>query len=128
MSFSLLCIWLCVFFIFKEFARRALGKIENLAKWEGENDVPASLQTQSAFREASIKAGDSFRMFASTSLCPLSQSFFLFLLSPFMCFSGLNWSNFSSPSTSWLPYCSNGWCLRMERDPKLSSSPKAKAP
>lgn len=127
MSFSLLCIWLCVFLIFKEFARRALGKIENLAKWERENDVPASLQTQNAFREASIKAGDSFRKFAFTSLCPLSQSFFSFAFS-FYVFFGLNWSNFSSPSTSWLPYCSNGWCLRMEGDPKLSSSPKPKAP
>lgn len=84
-SFSLLYIWLCVFLIFKEFARRALGKIENLAKWEGENDVPASLQTQNAFREASIKAGDSFRMFASTSLCPLSQSFFLFFCFLLLC-------------------------------------------
>lgn len=45
---------------FKEFARRALGKIDKLARWEQENDVPASRQTQSAFREASIKAGDTF--------------------------------------------------------------------
>lgn len=47
----------CVFLISKEFARRALGKIDNLARWERENDIPASGQTQSAFREASIKAG-----------------------------------------------------------------------
>ncbi|XP_029704868.1 cilia- and flagella-associated protein 54 isoform X1 [Takifugu rubripes] len=39
----------------EEFARRALGKIEKLARWEQENDVPVSRETQSAFREASIK-------------------------------------------------------------------------
>lgn len=46
-----------MFIYFKEFARRALGKIEKLARWEQENDVPVSRETQSAFREASIKAG-----------------------------------------------------------------------
>lgn len=45
---------------FKEFARRALGKIDKLARWEQENNVPANRQTQIAFREASIKAGDTF--------------------------------------------------------------------
>lgn len=49
-----------MFIYFKEFARRALGKIEKLARWEQENDVPVSRETQSAFREASIKAGDTF--------------------------------------------------------------------
>lgn len=49
-----------MFIYFKEFARRALGKIEKLARWEQEIDVPVSRETQSAFREASIKAGDTF--------------------------------------------------------------------
>lgn len=58
--FPLLYSCLCVFIYFKEFARRALGKIEKLAKWEQENDVPVSRETQNAFREASVKAGDTF--------------------------------------------------------------------
>lgn len=61
----------------KEFARRALAKIDNLARWERESDVPASRQTQSAFREASIKAGDSFNMFAFTLLWFFSFYFVL---------------------------------------------------
>lgn len=73
------------FLILKQFARRALGKIENLARWERENDVPASRQTQRAFREASIKAGDTFTMFASCrALFDSCFPSFYFLL--FMCF------------------------------------------
>lgn len=88
MSFSLLNIWLCVLLIFKEFARRALGKIENLAKWERENDVPASLQTQSAFREASIKAGIYLAVSSFTVVFPpFAFSFYVFfgfnLVKPF---------------------------------------------
>lgn len=58
--------------ILKEFARRALGKIDNLARWERENDVPASRQTQKAFREASIKAGTAFTRLPAPS-CVLSN-------------------------------------------------------
>ncbi|KAF7649725.1 hypothetical protein LDENG_00136920, partial [Lucifuga dentata] len=42
------------------FARRAQGKINELAKLEEQSGVPASRETQRACREASIKAGDSF--------------------------------------------------------------------
>lgn len=49
---------LCVFKCFQEFARRALGKINELAKMEGQSDVPATRETQRAYKEASIKAGD----------------------------------------------------------------------
>ncbi|XP_034745298.1 cilia- and flagella-associated protein 54-like isoform X2 [Etheostoma cragini] len=39
----------------EEFARRALGKINELAKLEEQNKVPATRETQRAFKEASIK-------------------------------------------------------------------------
>uniref|UniRef100_UPI0037E847B8 cilia- and flagella-associated protein 54 n=1 Tax=Semicossyphus pulcher TaxID=241346 RepID=UPI0037E847B8 len=39
----------------EEFARRALGKIDELAKVEEHNEVPATRETQRAFKEASIK-------------------------------------------------------------------------
>ncbi|XP_051257635.1 cilia- and flagella-associated protein 54-like isoform X3 [Dicentrarchus labrax] len=39
----------------EEFARRALGKINELAKMEEQNDVPATRETQRAYKEASIK-------------------------------------------------------------------------
>ncbi|KAM6983519.1 cilia- and flagella-associated protein 54 [Tautogolabrus adspersus] len=39
----------------EEFARRALGKIDGLAKMEEQNEVPATRETQRAYREASIK-------------------------------------------------------------------------
>ncbi|KAM9729701.1 cilia- and flagella-associated protein 54 [Menidia menidia] len=41
----------------EEFARRALGKINELAKLEAQGEDPASRETQRAFREASIKLG-----------------------------------------------------------------------
>lgn len=50
---------LCVFKCFQEFARRALGKINELAKIEEQNEVPTTRETQRAYKEASIKAGDS---------------------------------------------------------------------
>jgi len=49
----------CAFKCFQEFARRALGKINELAKLEEQKEVPATRETQRAFKEASIKAGDS---------------------------------------------------------------------
>ncbi|XP_078122015.1 cilia- and flagella-associated protein 54 [Sander vitreus] len=39
----------------EEFARRALGKINELAKLEEQNEVPATRETQRAYKEASIK-------------------------------------------------------------------------
>ncbi|XP_041657541.1 cilia- and flagella-associated protein 54-like isoform X3 [Cheilinus undulatus] len=39
----------------EEFARRALEKIDGLAKMEEQNEVPATRETQRAYREASIK-------------------------------------------------------------------------
>ncbi|KAL7389232.1 hypothetical protein ABVT39_000211 [Epinephelus coioides] len=39
----------------EEFARRALGKINELAKQEVQNEVPTTRETQRAFKEASIK-------------------------------------------------------------------------
>ncbi|XP_045896455.1 cilia- and flagella-associated protein 54-like isoform X2 [Micropterus dolomieu] len=39
----------------EEFARRALGKINELAKMEEQNEVPTTRETQRAFKEASIK-------------------------------------------------------------------------
>ncbi|XP_032388655.1 cilia- and flagella-associated protein 54 isoform X5 [Etheostoma spectabile] len=39
----------------EEFARRALGKINELAKLEEQNKVPATRETQRAYKEASIK-------------------------------------------------------------------------
>ncbi|XP_072231582.1 cilia- and flagella-associated protein 54 [Leuresthes tenuis] len=39
----------------EEFARRALGKINEMAKLEEQSEVPATRETQRAFREASIK-------------------------------------------------------------------------
>ncbi|XP_019941027.1 cilia- and flagella-associated protein 54 [Paralichthys olivaceus] len=41
----------------KEFARRALGKINELAKFEEQSEVPATRETQRAYKEASIKLG-----------------------------------------------------------------------
>ncbi|XP_040907982.1 cilia- and flagella-associated protein 54-like [Toxotes jaculatrix] len=41
----------------EEFSRRALGKINELAKLEEQNEVPATRETQRAFKEASIKLG-----------------------------------------------------------------------
>lgn len=49
----------CVLKCFQEFARRALGKINDLAELEQQSGVPATRETQSAFKEASIKASDS---------------------------------------------------------------------
>ncbi|KAG8008592.1 Cilia-and flagella-associated protein 54 [Nibea albiflora] len=43
----------------EEFARRALSKINDLAKMEEQSDVPTTRESQRAYREASIKAGDS---------------------------------------------------------------------
>ncbi|KAF3840835.1 hypothetical protein F7725_006697 [Dissostichus mawsoni] len=42
-----------------KFARRALGKINELAKLEQQSDVPVPRETQRAYKEASIKARDS---------------------------------------------------------------------
>ncbi|XP_044078247.1 cilia- and flagella-associated protein 54-like [Siniperca chuatsi] len=39
----------------EEFARRALGKINELAKMEEQNEVPTTRETQRAYKEASIK-------------------------------------------------------------------------
>ncbi|XP_041808606.1 cilia- and flagella-associated protein 54-like [Chelmon rostratus] len=39
----------------EEFARRALGKINDLAKMEEQSDIPATRETQRAYKEASIK-------------------------------------------------------------------------
>ncbi|XP_070839803.1 cilia- and flagella-associated protein 54 [Chaetodon trifascialis] len=39
----------------EEFARRALGKINELAKMEEQSDIPATRETQRAYKEASIK-------------------------------------------------------------------------
>uniref|UniRef100_A0AAQ5ZBU7 Fibronectin type-III domain-containing protein n=1 Tax=Amphiprion ocellaris TaxID=80972 RepID=A0AAQ5ZBU7_AMPOC len=41
----------------EEFARRALGKINELAKLEEQSEVPATRETQRAYREASVKLG-----------------------------------------------------------------------
>uniref|UniRef100_UPI0009B47C99 cilia- and flagella-associated protein 54 n=1 Tax=Monopterus albus TaxID=43700 RepID=UPI0009B47C99 len=41
----------------EEFARRALGKINELAKLEEESEIPATRETQRAYKEASIKLG-----------------------------------------------------------------------
>ncbi|GLD46802.1 cilia- and flagella-associated protein 54 isoform X4 [Lates japonicus] len=41
----------------EEFARRALGKINELAKLEEQSEVPATRETQRAYKEASIKLG-----------------------------------------------------------------------
>ncbi|XP_071316210.1 cilia- and flagella-associated protein 54 isoform X2 [Trachinotus anak] len=41
----------------EEFSRRALGKINELAKLEEQNEVPATRETQRAYKEASIKLG-----------------------------------------------------------------------
>ncbi|KAI3373646.1 hypothetical protein L3Q82_022233 [Scortum barcoo] len=50
----------------EEFARRALGKINDLAKLEEQNEIPATREPQRAYKEASIKARD----------CSDSYSFF----------------------------------------------------
>ncbi|KAM4545334.1 cilia- and flagella-associated protein 54-like isoform 3-T3 [Odontesthes bonariensis] len=41
----------------EKFARRALGKISEMAKLEEQSEVPATRETQRAYREASIKLG-----------------------------------------------------------------------
>ncbi|XP_034463390.1 cilia- and flagella-associated protein 54-like [Hippoglossus hippoglossus] len=41
----------------EKFARRALGKINELAEFEGQSEVPATRETQRAYKEASIKLG-----------------------------------------------------------------------
>nr|XP_043899051.1 cilia- and flagella-associated protein 54-like isoform X4 [Solea senegalensis] len=41
----------------EEFARRALGKINELAKLEEQSEIPATRETQRAYKEASIKLG-----------------------------------------------------------------------
>ncbi|XP_053298051.1 cilia- and flagella-associated protein 54 [Pleuronectes platessa] len=41
----------------EKFARRALGKINELAEFEGKSEAPATRETQRAYKEASIKLG-----------------------------------------------------------------------
>ncbi|KAM6907603.1 cilia- and flagella-associated protein 54 [Xenentodon cancila] len=41
----------------KDFAKRALGKIHDLAKLEDQSEIPATRETQRAYKEASVKLG-----------------------------------------------------------------------
>lgn len=54
-----LCGCLCVFKYLQEFSRRALSKINELVQMEEQSEVPATRETQRAYKEASIKAGAS---------------------------------------------------------------------
>lgn len=70
---------MCVLKCSQEFARRALGKINELAKLGEHSEVPATRETQRAYKDASIKARNLSLRYIST-LCCCDKMLFLSVL------------------------------------------------
>uniref|UniRef100_A0A3P9CSQ4 Uncharacterized protein n=1 Tax=Maylandia zebra TaxID=106582 RepID=A0A3P9CSQ4_9CICH len=64
----------------EEFARRALGKINELAKLGEHSEVPATRETQRAYKDASIKARNLSLRYISTLCCCDKMLLFLSVL------------------------------------------------
>lgn len=145
-SWSVMChfaLCLCVFKCFQEFARRALGKIGELAKLGEHGEVSATRETQRAYKDASIKAG-TFHLIISLIRCqPLShfwrrRHWILWAFTvPLQCLHSIDMLFFWWTYERWfrafcvfssVPWFSSEQHLRPGRDRKPWSEAKSKAP